>query len=214
MNQALGPYVSQTVGIDLSINMATAYNTIANEQGLSNEEMSASVGNLLDASDPAPAHFSGAKYFNFDIAVVGLGFHHFEDPALAAKRLAERLKTGGVLLIIDFLPHDKEDFDAASLTTDGAGEGSSTGGHAHHHHFHLGHKDKGGIEVKVNPEELKDALATVQHHGFSEEEMKAAFLAAGVGKGFKYDVVARQVVFKSKEKTMKRSVFMARGTKA
>jgi SAM-dependent methyltransferase len=201
--------------------MATAYNTIANDQGLSKDEMSASVGNLLDPSDPAPAHFSDEKYFNFDIAAVGLGFHHFEDPVLAATRLAERLKPGGVLLILDFLPHAKEDFTALSSSDHDAGEGSSSsGGHGHehghghgHHHFHLGHKHDEGMEVKVEPDQLKKSLATVQHHGFSEADIKAAFVAAGVGEGFKYDVLARQVVFKSAEKTMKRSVFMARGTK-
>ena len=40
-----------------------------------------------------------------DIAVVGLGFHRFDDPNLAARRLAARLRPGGILLILDFLPH-------------------------------------------------------------------------------------------------------------
>jgi Methylase involved in ubiquinone/menaquinone biosynthesis len=66
--------------------------------------MRAYQGNLCVPDDPNPAAFSGPEFFNFDIVAVGLGFHHFDDPALAARRLAERLKDGGVLTILDFLP--------------------------------------------------------------------------------------------------------------
>ena len=69
--------------------------------------MYAYQGNLLDPNDPDPREFSGFDFHLFDIAVVGLGFHHFDDPALAAKRLVERLRPGGVLMILDFLPHGK-----------------------------------------------------------------------------------------------------------
>lgn len=63
-------------------------------------------GNLIDAADAAgPAALSGPEFFNFDVAGVGLGFHHFEDTTLAATRLTQRLKTGGTLFILDFLPH-------------------------------------------------------------------------------------------------------------
>ena len=71
--------------------------------------MRAYQGNLCVPDDPNPAAFSGPEFFNFDIVAVGLGFHHFDDPALAARRLAERLKDGGVLTILDFLPHGKLD---------------------------------------------------------------------------------------------------------
>lgn len=195
--------------------MATEYNVRANAQGLSATEMSATVGNLLSATDPNPAHLSAAKFFDFDLAAVGLGFHHFEDPVLAATRLAARLKKGGVLLIIDFLPHG-HDFPSHG----GNGEGSSGSGSSHHHHSHEvghghAHGDEGDedMQMHLQPEELKKAQATVQHHGFSEEAIRAAFEAAGVGKDFGFDVVERPVVFKSPEKTMKRNVFLARGTK-
>jgi SAM-dependent methyltransferase len=65
-------------------------------------------GNLADPADPSAPGFSDAKFFNFDIAGVGLGFHHIDKPDLAAKRLAERLKTGGVLFIIDFVAHEMD----------------------------------------------------------------------------------------------------------
>jgi SAM-dependent methyltransferase len=85
--------------------MVNEYNTSVQNQGIPPSEMHAVLGNLLDATDPNPASLSGPELYDFDIAVVGLGFHHFDDPALAAKRLAERLKKGGVFMIVDFMPH-------------------------------------------------------------------------------------------------------------
>jgi SAM-dependent methyltransferase len=78
-------------------------------QGLAPSEMHAYQGNLCVPDDPNPAALTAPEFSEFDIAAVGLGFHHFDDPSLAARRLAERLKTGGVLMILDFLPHDKMD---------------------------------------------------------------------------------------------------------
>lgn len=69
------------------------------------EKRHAHLGNLLDPEDPSPSALSDASFTNFDLAGVGAGFHHFDDPLLAAKRLAERLNPGGVLFILDFKPH-------------------------------------------------------------------------------------------------------------
>ncbi|KAK4188952.1 S-adenosyl-L-methionine-dependent methyltransferase [Podospora australis] len=107
---ALAPYTTQCVGIDLSENMVATYNARAENQGLSLQEMHAYQGNLCSPSDPDPEAFASPEFRNFDITAVGLGFHHFDDPALAAKRLAERLKPGGVLLILDFFTHGTAEF--------------------------------------------------------------------------------------------------------
>ncbi|KAF4626384.1 hypothetical protein G7Y89_g11772 [Cudoniella acicularis] len=106
VSRALAPYVTQCVGIDLSEGMVAEYNKSVSNQGIPSSEMFAQAGNLIDADEPSPAALSGPEFHNFDIAVVGLGFHHFDNPTLASKRLAERLKPGGVLLIVDFLPHE------------------------------------------------------------------------------------------------------------
>lgn len=71
--------------------------------------MHAYQGNLCVPDDPSPAAFASPEFSSFDVAAVGLGFHHFDDPSLAARRLAERLKTGGVLVILDFFSHEKMD---------------------------------------------------------------------------------------------------------
>lgn len=104
--QALGEHVTAIRGIDISGNMVQKYNEAALSSGLKPDQATATVGDLV-APTVSPA-IAGPEYQNFDIAVIGLGFHHFENPALAVKRLAERLKREtGVLLIIDFLPPKK-----------------------------------------------------------------------------------------------------------
>ncbi|KAF3019439.1 hypothetical protein E8E14_013326 [Neopestalotiopsis sp. 37M] len=113
ISRALGPYTTQCVGVDVSENMVGAFNARAENQGLTKEDMFAVVGNLAVPDDPAPAALSGPEFFNFDIAAVGGGFHHFDDPEFAATRLIERLKPGGVLFIWDFLTHE-HDHDYAS----------------------------------------------------------------------------------------------------
>ncbi|KAK4174731.1 S-adenosyl-L-methionine-dependent methyltransferase [Triangularia setosa] len=122
VSRALAPYTTQCVGIDLSENMVATYNARAANQGLSPEEIHAHAGNLcLPPTSPSyqtqTALFSSPQFFSFDLAAICLGFHHFDDPALAARRLAERLKPGsGVLMILDFLPHEK--MDAAHPASD------------------------------------------------------------------------------------------------
>ena len=153
-------------------------------------------GNLCVPGDENPEGFRDARFFGFDLAVVGLGFHHFDDPDLAAKRLAARLKPGGVLMIIDFMahaPHGHED-------------------HHHHHHDSDGHAHSHGHEEGFVTEEKTDekALRTVTHHGFSEERIREVFVGGGVGKDF---VLEEMGQVKFGEKHGKRTLFMARGTK-
>lgn len=128
--------------------------TACHIQGLTDDEMLAHQGDLCTPGEENPEPFRDSKFFNFDMACVGLGFHHFDDPALAAKRLVSRLKAGGVLMIIDFLPH---------------------GTHADH---------EGHSHVEEGNDEQTKAMKTVMHHGFTEEYIKEIFVDAGAGKDF------------------------------
>ncbi|OLN86106.1 putative methyltransferase C1347.09 [Colletotrichum chlorophyti] len=86
-------------------------------RGLTKDEMHAYQGDLTDPSAPDPAPLSDTLFRDFDVAGVGLGFHHFDDPELAARRLVERLRPGGVLIIVDFLPHEAADRGLPSAHT-------------------------------------------------------------------------------------------------
>ncbi|TGJ78834.1 hypothetical protein E0Z10_g9928 [Xylaria hypoxylon] len=159
MSWALAPYTTQCVGLDISEQMIAAYNTRAENQGLSSDEMHAVLGDL--ASETIDNALLSPELFNFDIAAVGGGFHHFGDPELAAKRLVERLKPGGVLLIWDFLPH---------------------GGRHGHNHKHDGHSH-------AEKDSSHDVYHSVMHHGFSEPRMREIFTAAGAGTDFRLELI-------------------------
>ncbi|KAF4499046.1 2-heptaprenyl- -naphthoquinone [Fusarium agapanthi] len=110
LSRVLAQHTSEAIGIDLSEEMVRVYNVQAQSQGSSRQ---AYQGNLADPEDPSPTAFADSKFFGFDVAGVGLGFHHFDKPDLASKQLAERLNPGGVLFIIDFVAHKINPKDAA-----------------------------------------------------------------------------------------------------
>ncbi|KAI1755833.1 S-adenosyl-L-methionine-dependent methyltransferase [Xylaria castorea] len=170
MSRALLSYTTQCVGMDISEKMVSTYNTRAENQGLSPEEMHAVLGDL--ASDTVSGALSSSELFNFDIAVVGGGFHHFGDPALAAKRLVGRLRPGGVLLIWDFLPH---------------GPLHRHGQHGHGHGEGEGHSHSRADEG--DKQKNHDVYHSVMHHGFSESQMREIFTAAGAGTDFRLEVI-------------------------
>lgn len=127
-------------------------------QGLSKDEMHAYQGNLLNKEDPNPSSLSSADLFNFDVAAVGLGAHHFEDPDFAARQIAARLRPGGVFFIVDFLPHDHVD------------------GHAHKAAHTVTHH--GFSEERVR--EMFTAAGVGK--GFAMVEMGSGVVFAGMGK--------------------------------
>lgn len=103
LSRALGPYIITIQPLDLSPKMVSRYNELASTSEIPSVRNSRAIeGNLLTDSKPA-AEFNGPEYHNFDIAAVGGGLHHFDDPTKAIARLAQRLKVGGVLLIVDFV---------------------------------------------------------------------------------------------------------------
>ncbi|KAK2855556.1 hypothetical protein FQN49_005073 [Arthroderma sp. PD_2] len=103
MTRALLPYVTEVVGIDVSQNMVTEYNKNIATAGFPTEKMFAEKGDLL--STTPSQEFSGPKYFNFDLVIIGFALHHFEAPGFALKRLVERLAPGGILVVLDFTEH-------------------------------------------------------------------------------------------------------------
>ncbi|KAK8174654.1 S-adenosyl-L-methionine-dependent methyltransferase [Phyllosticta citribraziliensis] len=108
VSHSLWPRITQSRGIDLSSNMVQVFNSRAESAGLTPEQMNAVQGNLL-GEEPEP-HLSDPALFNFDVAAVGLGFHHFDDALKATKQLAGRLKPGGVFFIIDFVNDREQEF--------------------------------------------------------------------------------------------------------
>ena len=105
-------YATEFVGVDLSENMVKAYNAKFAETGQQTESNTkvakAFIGDLLDSRGSSDS-ITADNFFSFNLAVVGYGFHHFQDLDLATSRLVSRLKPGGTFLIVDFVTHAKEE---------------------------------------------------------------------------------------------------------
>ncbi|KAG6013478.1 hypothetical protein E4U54_006687 [Claviceps lovelessii] len=82
--------------------MVEQYNARTKRDGLASVQCVAYVGNIVSTDESCQTAFSSPGFFNFDHAGVGLGFHHMDDCALAAKRLAQGLRPGGVFFVVDF----------------------------------------------------------------------------------------------------------------
>ena len=122
MTNALRSHAVEYLGVDLSQNMVNSYNSrFSSEADGELLNARAVVGNILD--EEGSHAFSSPESANFDLAVVGMAFHHFEDVELVTKRLANRLKPGGIFLVLDFVTHAKEDSPAAhTISHHGFGE--------------------------------------------------------------------------------------------
>ncbi|EEA23809.1 conserved hypothetical protein [Talaromyces marneffei ATCC 18224] len=101
ISRTLEPFVTKCHGLDVSENMVAVYNQRVQEAGISSEKMSAKVGDLL--AENMAQDLQGPEYHDLDVIVVSMALHHFPNPQLAMKRLADRLKRGGVLWIVEML---------------------------------------------------------------------------------------------------------------
>ncbi|KAL3429673.1 S-adenosyl-L-methionine-dependent methyltransferase [Aspergillus tetrazonus] len=172
---ALAPFVSRVVGMDISENMLEEFKKHVHEAGRS-DTMVAVKADLV--SESSPTEISGPEYFDFDLVVVSMALHHFENPEKAMNRLSERLKKGGVMMIIDLIPKDHHD-------------------HEHDHAL----------------QQMGEVVETISKHGFSLDEMRTMYENAGVGNGFKYQVLEKRLPFTKDGKSFEKTIFIARGQK-
>ena len=211
--QIFGPYVTITLGIDISPNMVAIYNTRARTAGLPTTTINAVVGDLF--ARPQPTELSGPEYQGFDLATVGFGFHHFEDVVHAARSLKERLRPGGVLVINDFLEGGDVRADENGDPIQGS-EGDITGainhhhhndhGQVHHHHHHHHQEDSDDPTRNVGAE--MNASVVVPH--FNVDGVKEFFTEAGF---VDVDVVImkEKVYMEFAGKNMWRTILFAKG---
>ncbi|KND91891.1 putative methyltransferase [Tolypocladium ophioglossoides CBS 100239] len=170
LSRALGDSLSQCIGIDVSESMVEAYNAKARSQGFSPDQRIAHVGNLIDPSEPSPAAFSSTPFSDFDVAGVGAGFHHFDDCHLAARRLTQRLRPGGVLFILDFVTHaaDPAHADARGVRHHGFSEAQMRdvfGG--------------AGVGTRFAFREMEEDVVFENAHGEGRDMVRRVFFARG-----------------------------------
>lgn len=159
--QALYPYVARIRGIDISDTQVKNFNQAARLQGLSEQEMYAIQGDLGPSSTATTSHpeLQGKDFYGFHVIVISMGLHHIENPQDLLKNLVERLREGGAIIIIDWVPgigepdHEPASGGAQDVTHD---QGSHSNQHGHHSASH-----------------------TVAHVGFSEDQMQKMLKEAG-----------------------------------
>jgi len=96
--------------------MAAEFNRRFRDAGVPASAAVATQGNLL-ADEPYITDFAtgekhtdfatNPKFNDFDAAIVGLGFHHFQDWAGSLRKLGDRVKKGGVVGIVDLVPSEQ-----------------------------------------------------------------------------------------------------------
>ena len=153
--------------------MVETYNERARKKELFPDEMSAVQGNIVATEASSEDSIFGPEYFDFDFVTMANALHHMEDPALTVGKLVQRLKTGGTLLIVEFI-NDQDDPTSGSTpagqppaTQDDHGHGHGHGhSHGHNHGHRLGNDGKGNN-------------AGVAHNGFTQEQLQKLFVDAG-----------------------------------
>jgi ubiquinone/menaquinone biosynthesis C-methylase UbiE/DNA-binding transcriptional ArsR family regulator len=97
--EALAPFVGQVIGVDASPSMLKA----AKKRLLQHKNVELRTGTL----EALPLNDGG-----LDAAMMFLVLHHVADPASAIAEAARTLKPGGRLIVVDMLPHDRDEYRA------------------------------------------------------------------------------------------------------
>ncbi|KZL88153.1 methyltransferase type 11 [Colletotrichum incanum] len=204
VTRSLHNLFSQCIGVDLAEGMLAKYCATAADIGLSEPQMMAVQGNLLaspvEATKPP---LSQEQLSNFDLVAICMALHHVDDINLAIKRLAERLRPGGVLLVIDWA---KRDTTGDSASTNGHQDASAS------HHDQNGHEQQ--QHQYRHPEhhhQPHPASHTISHDSFTEEQMVGLFEGAGCGQSS--FVQADRLSDVPGARTGKMQLFFARATK-
>lgn len=187
--------MTKVLGLDLSDNMVNEYNKNAGKTGFA-EKMSARTGDLL--ADNVSAELSGPEYYNFDVVVVSMALHHFYDPAKALKTLGERLKKGGVCIILDLVPDESSGHEH---------------NHHHHHPHHQHHQHQHPRHDRHHDPFPEGTEETIGVHGFSSDTLKGMFENAGFV-NFGYEVIDEPFVFTVEDKKFSMTVFAAKAQRA
>ncbi|KAL8944128.1 MAG: hypothetical protein Q9216_000633 [Gyalolechia sp. 2 TL-2023] len=167
LSRTLFPYVSEAKGIDVSGAMVKAYNDQARAAGVPEQKMCAVVGDMLAVTEGGGDgnRVTDAEWSGFDFAVMSMALHHVAPPEDAVMKLVERLKEGGVLVIVDW--------DLSSIVFHDAHPKFGPGDHGGHSYGH-GQPHAGQTHNVVPGSEQ-----TITRAGFGKEEMEKMFTDAG-----------------------------------
>ena len=153
------PHVTEIRGIDVSDSMVDKFNARAREAGVPEVQTRAVRGDLLA---PAQGSLESQKLYGFDLAIMSMALHHVDNPEAMVAKLVERLKPGGTVVIIDWIPSEK----ASSRSNFSHGHE-----HSHGQRIDSGHSSGGGSGQHPNSH-------TISFDGFTKEHMDGMFTKA------------------------------------
>ncbi|KAK1751122.1 S-adenosyl-L-methionine-dependent methyltransferase [Echria macrotheca] len=164
VSRALQPHFASVLGVDVSGAMLDKYSAAVAKLGLSPDQMRAVRGDLLaDDVQPTDPPLAADALLGFDLVVTSMALHHFEDPGTAIKRLAARLRPGGVLLVIDWTPLD----------------GSTPAQREYEQELRAEGKSIKALEDSAREHAAKHTIS--KPNGFTQAEMVELFERAGCG---------------------------------
>ncbi|KAG5819833.1 hypothetical protein H9Q74_009243 [Fusarium xylarioides] len=115
-SRALAPYVSIVRGIDISSKMVEKYNMLAEAAGFCTDKMRAIHGDLMNPEASPSPDLDTPEFNDFDLIVMCMALHHVQDYAAMIQKLSEKLRPGGVLLIIDLVASSESGCPEATMS--------------------------------------------------------------------------------------------------
>ncbi len=192
--QAMLPYMNTIRGIDVSQGMVDKYNAGAREAGRSEAQMHAVRGDLL-----VPAAASGLnsqEFQSFDLVIMSMALHHVDNPQTMINRLVQRLKPGGTVVIVDWIPSGR----ASPPASAGRGQGG------------VSPQSQGAGTAAAAPgQQQHPGVHTISFDGFTKEQMASYFAKAGC-RSSDY-VLASSASAVPPDPSGQKRMFFAKGTK-
>ncbi|TFA97727.1 hypothetical protein CCMA1212_010475 [Trichoderma ghanense] len=142
-------------GIDISDTSVAGYNEIARKSGIPAEQMLAVQGSI--PSTETDTVLSKKEFFDFDLIAISMALHHIDDRVRVLSGLFERLRSGGVLVVVDLTPEAH----------------SHDHSHSHNHPHTHAHNDGHDHDLSIAQQTIS------KHGGFGPEDMKALMIEAG-----------------------------------
>lgn len=90
-------------GIDLDASQVDRYNSEARKAG-ADGRIKAIHGDLYEPTE----EMASSEWNGFDVAVISMALHHVRDPVEMLRRLRERLRPGGTVVVVEFLGKEKD----------------------------------------------------------------------------------------------------------
>ncbi|KAI0379583.1 S-adenosyl-L-methionine-dependent methyltransferase [Hypomontagnella monticulosa] len=101
VSNTLYDYADIIRGIDISDAMVDEYNNMRRQSGIAPERMHAVRGNFLDTGNNDI--ITGPDFHGVDAIIMSMALHHVGNPEAMLSKMVDRLRSNGVLVIIDWM---------------------------------------------------------------------------------------------------------------